>query len=207
MSFLPLFFCMLSFPASISPAFERSEIFCLHKGDQGWQIFPPRQPLHLWVKCGICLRAQGNVLMCSEQTRVRSCCINRDTEHSTAFIWNNKGKCPNWEVSRAHYRPWICCLACKVPAWSVWLPRNHCWHLGSAANTTDIRSFPLAPALEAPLVINSWSFSTDTIFMHLWLWLWWPCCSGSCKITLKTCVDIPSEWKRLEEKMLGFAGC
>lgn len=199
---------MPSFPAFISPAFERSKIFCLHKWNPRWQIFPPRKPLHVWVKCGICLRAQGNVFMCSEQPRVRSCCINWDTEHSSEFIWNNKGKCPRWEVSRAHYRPWMRCLVCKVLAWSVWLPTNRCWHLGSAVNSTDIPSFPLAPALEASLVIIiSWSFSTDTIWMHLWLCLWSPCCSAGCKITLETCMDIPGEWKRLEGKMLGFTGC
>lgn len=130
------------------------------------------------VKCGICTTAQEKVIICSEQSRAspysRPGCLNWDTKQSTTFIWNNKeaeGSIPNGTCP-GHTR----CLACRVLAWSIWLPTNHCCHLGSGTNTTDIRYFPLASALEVPLFIMPvWVeslyrlASRDTIWMRLWL--------------------------------------
>lgn len=112
-------------------------------------------------------------------------------------------------MSRACYKP--CHKTCKILAWSVWLPTNHCCHLGKATDTTDIWYFPLASALEDLLFIMPISvlsiyrsFFADVIWIHIWLALWWSCCPKGHKLTSKTCVDSSERWRRVEKRYLSL---
>lgn len=112
-------------------------------------------------------------------------------------------------MSRACYKP--CHNTCKILAWSVWLPTNHCCHLGKATDTTDIWYFPLASALEDLLFIMPISvlsiyrsFFADVIWIHIWLALWWSCCPKGHKLTSKTCVDSSERWRRVEKRYLSL---